>query len=74
MKNRLTIKSRKTGEEFNFWIPPNGGYVLLEYPGRPGTLGSQIVFASGETLWSSIECFEGKCRKWYQRKMRQAVK
>lgn len=66
----LVIKSRKTGENFSFWMNDNGGYIFLESPGRPGTLGHQICVGgqfTGSTLRASSESsFISVCRRWYR--------
>lgn len=64
--NELTIKSRKTGEEFRFWMDADGGYVYREFDGRPGTLGQQITRSSGATIRATPETFEKECRNWYR--------
>lgn len=74
----MTIKSRKTGEEFSFWMNGEKGYIFLESEGRPGCLGSQICEGGrflGSTLSAYYEkSFESTCRRWYrayQRRMNQ---
>lgn len=49
----FTIKSRKTGEIFNFYAPDSGGYVHLESQGHSGNSGAQIC--RGEGLWG-VRC------------------
>lgn len=70
----LIIKSRKTGEEFSFWMNGDAGYIYLERPGLPGCLGSQICQGggfSGSTLRADSEAdFENTCRRWYRAHMR----
>ncbi|MBW0278613.1 MULTISPECIES: hypothetical protein [Shewanella] len=70
----LSIKSRKTGETFNFWMPLDGGYIRLESQGRSGTLGRQICVGGGfmgNTLSARSEAsFEKQCRSWYRAYMR----
>lgn len=65
----MTIKSRKTGEAFTFWMPANGGYVHLSTKDRPGALGDQICKGGkflGSTISSTEGSFEADCRKWYR--------
>jgi hypothetical protein len=73
---RTTIKSRKTGETFDFWAPDNGGYVRLESDGREGTLGYQICSGGGFT-GSTISCtqdsFKTDCRRWYRSYTRNII-
>lgn len=66
----LTIKSRKLNRTFEFWAPPNGGYIRLESDDRPGTLGQQIC-AGGDFMGNAISCqteddFKKECRAWYR--------
>ncbi len=66
----LTIRSRRTGEEFNFWMNDGGGYIHLESKGRNGCLGRQICKGggfTGSTLSANTENqFKERCRKWYR--------
>lgn len=74
MTNTLTIKSRKTGETFEFWMPISGGYIRLESKGKDGTLGQQICMSgrfTGETLEAIPETFKSVCRRWYRAYMRK---
>lgn len=70
----LSIKSRKTGETFNFWMNGSNGYIYLDTQGRCGTYGSQICEGGGfrgNTLSASSEAsFEKQCRSWYRAYMR----
>lgn len=71
--NELTITSRKTGETFTFWMPVSGGYIYRTYPGKPGTLGSQICAGGrsmGNTLSATPDTFETVCRRWYRAHLR----
>lgn len=71
MSNTLTIKSRKTGETFEFWMPIDGGYIRLK---SEGTLGQQICMSgrfTGETLVAIPETFKSVCRRWYRAYMRK---
>ncbi len=76
---RYTIKSRNEGL-FQFWAPDNGGYIRLEAPDHPGTLGQQIC-AGGHYMGSTLSIrgeynydqLKQICQKWYRqyrRKMR----
>lgn len=73
---RFSLYSRKDKKEYEFWAPDNGGYVYLESPGRPGTLGSQICEGGG-FMGSTISCtgssshFEEECRRWYRAHRRE---
>lgn len=63
--NTLTIKSRKTGESFQFWMPTGGGYVRL----GTGTTDSQICDGGGfggEAVRADTVNFKSLCRKWYR--------
>lgn len=65
----MTIKSRKTGEVFTFWMTASGGYVYLCTKERPGSLGDQICKGGkfmGSTISSTEKSFEADCRKWYR--------
>lgn len=71
--NQLTLKSRKTGQTFNFWMPLDGGYIRLESEGSSGTLGKQICQGGGfmgNTLSATPETFEKTCRTWYKAHMK----
>ncbi len=73
MSNTLTIKSRKTGEKFEFWMPYSGGYIHLESKGKSGTLGRQICKGggfTGSTLYATPESFKDICRSWYRAHMK----
>lgn len=64
---RYTLK-RKSGELLEFWAPSNGGYIRLESPGRPGTLGQQICQGGGflgSTLTAYTEAdLKAQAQKW----------
>lgn len=67
--NTLTIKSRKTGDEYNFWMPTEGGFIHLIDDAHPGTSGRQICEGGGfrgDTLRAMPETFERACRRWYR--------
>lgn len=69
----LSIKSRKTGETFNFWMPCDGGYIFLESERGGGTLGHQICEGGGfrgDTLSATPDTFEATCRRWYRAHMK----
>lgn len=71
----FTIKSKKNSEVFTFWASANGGYVYLERPGKPGTLGSQICRGGG-FMGSTLSCGDTLdslarvARAWYRQYMR----
>lgn len=70
---RLQIKSRKTGEVFNFWAPDEGGYIRLETDNNIGILGQQICESGkkvGNTLTCSRDSFSSNCRRWYRQHMK----
>jgi len=73
---RLSIKSRKLGVVFNFWMPDSGGYIRLESEGYTGTLGQQITETdgSGSCVSSTPGLFEETCRSWYRRTLRAEMK
>lgn len=50
---RYTINSAST--KFEFFAPDSGGYVRLESPGHPGTLGAQIC-RDGGLEGSTLRC------------------
>ena len=65
----LTIKCRKTGEIYTFWMHHGGGYIYRTSPGRPGTFGSQICAGGrfgGSTVSATPETFARVCRSWYR--------
>lgn len=70
----LSIKSRKTGEQFDFWMNGDQGYIYLEAEGRRGTLGRQLCAGGGfmgNTLSANSESsFKKHCRSWYRAYMR----
>ena len=73
MSNTLIIKSRKTGETFEFWMPIDGGYIHLESEGKSGVLGRQICKGGsffGSTLRATPETFKSVCRNWYRAHMK----
>lgn len=64
---RFTIKSRKHGETFNFWMADQGGYIRREHEGREGTLGEQLRNSYGDALEATtVDEFKIQCRKWYR--------
>ncbi|UTM60437.1 hypothetical protein L4174_023930 (plasmid) [Photobacterium sp. CCB-ST2H9] len=74
MSNTLIIKSRKTGETFEFWMPSKGGYIRLESEGKEGVLGRQICKGGGfmgSTLEATPETFKNVCRNWYRAYMKE---
>lgn len=74
MSNLLTIKSRKTGEIFEFWMSDSGGYIRLISEKRAGVLGCQICengLFMGSTLEATPENFESVCRNWYRAHMKK---
>jgi hypothetical protein len=71
----MTIKSRKLGQEFSFFMPDNGGYVRLESAGHPGTLGKQICYGgnfAGMTVHASPATFKKECHRWYANYIKDA--
>ncbi|HBR1563088.1 TPA: hypothetical protein L9L65_004588 [Klebsiella quasipneumoniae subsp. similipneumoniae] len=75
----FTIKSRKTGEIFNFYAPDSGGYVHLESPGHSGNTGAQICRGGGfmgSTLscGASVDDLASIARKWYRQYMEERRK
>lgn len=68
---RLTITPRAAGAApLHFFCPDGGGYVRLESPDRPGTLGRQICHGgnlTGSTITANDESdFRAECRRWYR--------
>ncbi|RZP88974.1 hypothetical protein [Vibrio vulnificus] len=73
MSNTLIIKSRKTGQDFEFWMPHDGGYIRLESEGKEGILGRQICKGGGfmgSALIATPETFKSVCRNWYRAHMK----
>ena len=68
--SRIIIKTRKEGE-MSFWCKADGGYVWLESPGKPGTLGDQICDGGGfrgSTLSASEKTLGDVARKWLRQR------
>ncbi|EKA7659290.1 hypothetical protein OL397_004464 [Salmonella enterica] len=70
----FTIKSRKTGEIFNFFAPDNAGNVRLESEGYPGTLGMEICNGGGFmgiplSCAGTEEDLARVARRWYRQYM-----
>ena len=73
----LTLKSRKLGREFSFFMPDGGGYVRLERSANHGTLGTQICYGGG-FRGNTIRCdddaeFKREVRRWYRDYIADAV-
>lgn len=68
---RTTIKI--DGNEYNFWMPDEGGYVRLEEGNNFGVLGRQICNRGffGNTLTATPETFKKKCTKWAKMQRRR---
>jgi hypothetical protein len=65
---RKTITRKSTGRTFDFWMRDGGGYVWLEFPNKPATMGQQICNGGhfmGSTMSATPETFNKKCRNWY---------
>jgi len=65
----MTIKSRATGEMFNFFMPYGGGYIRLQSANAPGTLGQQICHngrLEGSTVSANPKTFRNTCQRWYR--------
>lgn len=72
---RFTIKTRDAGT-LEFWAPDGGGYVRLESPGYPGTLGRQICDGGGmmgNTLEADARSLPAVARSW-NRQRRTALR
>lgn len=75
---RMIIKPRAAGvAPLEFFCPDGGGYIRLETPGRPGTLGRQICRGGGLTGSTLSACgeadFKSECRKWYRAARRASL-
>lgn len=69
----LSINTRNYGQQV-FFMSDNGGYIFLEQPGRPGTMGKQICQGgkyTGGTLSATPETFERVCRTWHRAHMQE---
>lgn len=73
---KLTIHSRKLGQEITFSRPSNH-YIFANLNGKEGTLGAQIC-QGGSTGGSTIGYsgddeaqFEAICRRWYRAYIRR---
>ena len=67
---RIIIKTRQEGE-MSFWCKADGGYVWLERPGKPGTMGDQICEGGGfrgSTLSASEKTLGYVARKWLRQR------
>ncbi len=68
-----TIKSRKLGQELDFYMPDGGGYIRLEDGANTGTLGKQICHGGdfkGSTMTAySEDDFKAQCRRWYRQRL-----
>lgn len=71
----IRIKSRKTGEVFNF-SRPGREYIFCDLNGQSGTLGKQIC-RGGKTTGSTLSYsgddeaeFARICRNWYRAYMK----
>lgn len=74
MANYLTIKSRKLGRNFEFFMPSTSAphktaYIRLTDDRTPGTLGRQICYGGtflGNTVAATEANFAKECRAWYR--------
>ena len=65
-----SIKSRKLGTTYTFYMPSDGGYVYLESKGACGTLGQQLTRGGGSTIRATPDTFQAVCKNWYRRHLK----
>jgi len=75
-QNKMIINSRFFRKTFRFFLSKSG-YVFCDDTAdetRPGTLGFQPTWESGDTLLCSEQNFKQICKKWLRSEIRSHKK